>query len=177
MSLSQTPPYGNQMKINPICSESCGVRSFCIHVTTPDLSILLDPGCALGPFKKFKIPHRLEFERLHHYTTEIEKISTNCDFLFVSHYHHDHFKPNLKDDMYINSSQKLFESLYSDKTVFTKQYRNKINYNQKQRGEKFHKDLSKIGINFIRATRSRISWFWGIKLLGQVGVYLTYGRI
>jgi len=29
------------------------------------------------------------------------------------------------------------------------------------------------GISFILATRSRISWFWGMKLRGQVGVYFT----
>ena len=31
-------------------------------------------------------------------------------------------------------------------------------------------------MSFIRATWSRMSWFWGMKLLAQVGVYLTKGR-
>ena len=34
----------------------------------------------------------------------------------------------------------------------------------------------RIGISFMRATRSRICWFWGMKLRGQVGVYFTNGR-
>jgi predicted metallo-beta-lactamase superfamily hydrolase len=134
------------LKIKPICSESYGVRSFCVKVTTPDISILLDPGCALGPFKEFKIPHKLEFERLHQFTNKIVNKSRECNFLFISHYHHDHFKPNLEDDMYIYSSQKLFKSLYTNKTVFCKQYRDRTNYNQKQRGEKLHQDLLSLNI-------------------------------
>ena len=35
---------------------------------------------------------------------------------------------------------------------------------------------SRIGISFIRATRSRTFWSWGMKLRGQVGVYFTNGR-
>ena len=35
---------------------------------------------------------------------------------------------------------------------------------------------SRIGISFIRATRSRWRWSWGMKLRGQVGVYFTNGR-
>ncbi len=34
---------------------------------------------------------------------------------------------------------------------------------------------SRIGISFMRATRSRTSWFCGMKLRGHVGVYLTKG--
>lgn len=142
--------FGKNLLITPICSESYGVRSFCIKVITPDVSILLDPGCALGPYKKFKIPHRLEFDRLHYYTTEIVDNSGDCDFVFISHYHYDHFKPNLEDVMYIYSSKNVFESLYSNTIVLCKQYQNRINYNQKQRGEKLYKDLSSIGVTSIR---------------------------
>lgn len=141
------------MKIQPICSESFGVRSFCIQVTTPDITILLDPGCALGPYRKFKIPHRLEYERLHQFTNKIVNRSRESDILFISHYHHDHYKPNLKDDKYIDSSQKIFKSLYSDKRVICKQYRNKTNFNQKQRGEKLHQDLTNLDIKNIRVGR------------------------
>ncbi len=141
------------MKIQPICSESFGVRSFCIHVTTPDISILLDPGCALGPYKKFKIPHKLEYERLTHYTNKIVNKSRECNFFFISHYHHDHYKPNLSDEMYIDTSQKLFKSLYSGKKVICKQYRNNTNQNQKQRGEKLHHDLTEIEVRSIRVGR------------------------
>ena len=35
---------------------------------------------------------------------------------------------------------------------------------------------SRMGISFILATRSRVVWSWGMKLRGQVGVYLTKGR-
>jgi len=140
----------NLFKINPICSESYGVRSFCIQVTTPDITILLDPGCALGPYKKFKIPHKLEYERLHQFTNKIVNRSRECEYLFISHYHHDHFKPNLEDEMYIDSSPNVFKSLYSDKKVICKQYRNRTNFNQKQRGEKLHQNLLNLDTKTIR---------------------------
>ena len=35
---------------------------------------------------------------------------------------------------------------------------------------------SRIGISFMRATRSRTRWSCGMKLRGQVGVYFTNGR-
>jgi len=150
------------MKIYPICSESLGVRSFCIKIKTPDCSILLDPGCALGPYKKLKIPHRLEFEKLQYFTSQIIEMSTDCEYLFISHYHHDHFKPKLEDTMYIQSNQKLFESLYTNKTVFCKQYQNKTNYNQKQRGVKLYKDLSSLVKRKIRIGVDTFTNNWSI---------------
>ena len=36
---------------------------------------------------------------------------------------------------------------------------------------------SRMGISFMRATRSRTSWCWGMKLRAQVGEYLTKGRL
>ena len=33
-----------------------------------------------------------------------------------------------------------------------------------------------MGMSFMRATRSRTRWSCGMKLRGQVGVYLTKGR-
>jgi predicted metallo-beta-lactamase superfamily hydrolase len=128
------------MKVLPISSESYGVRSFCIKVITPDIKILLDPGCALGPVKQFKIPHYLEYERLHHFTNRILNESRVCSHLFISHYHHDHFKPLMDEEKYIQTSKQIFDELYQKKTVYCKQYR-KTNYNQKLRGLKFHQDL------------------------------------
>jgi len=36
--------------------------------------------------------------------------------------------------------------------------------------------ISRTGMSFIRATRSRWACSWGMKLAGQVGVYFTKGR-
>ncbi|MBN2156152.1 MAG: hypothetical protein JW776_08915 [Candidatus Lokiarchaeota archaeon] len=153
------------LSINPICSESYGVRSFCIKVTTPDIHIILDPGCALGPFKQYKIPHPLEYERLHQFSNEIIRQSQDCTHIFISHYHHDHFKPLMEEKKYIHTSKKIFESLYGnkDKMVFCKQYRNNTNYNQKQRGLKFHMDLEAYSI---------LSYRIGVdKILGNTSIY------
>ncbi len=45
-----------------------------------------------------------------------------------------------------------------------------------QKSRRFPWISSRTGVNFMRATRSRTSWFWGMKLRGQVGVYSTKGR-
>jgi predicted metallo-beta-lactamase superfamily hydrolase len=82
--------------IYPICAESRGVRSFCIQIKTPDISILLDPGCALGLRGKHKYPHPFEFQKLYDYTHEIVNLANESKYLFISHYHHDHFKHELQ---------------------------------------------------------------------------------
>jgi len=129
------------LKIKPISSESFGVRSFCFKISTPDLCILLDPGCSLGPRTKLKNPHPLEFKRLYQMTDVILNESKNIVYIFISHFHHDHFKPNLEDNQYIYSNKSIFESIFSNKIIFCKDPWNKINYNQKQRGLKFISDI------------------------------------
>ncbi|MHA1729227.1 MAG: MBL fold metallo-hydrolase [Promethearchaeota archaeon] len=129
------------IEIYPLAGESFGVRSFCFLVKTPDLSILLDPGCALGPKKNFKIPHPLEFAKQRELTQKIVKKSEECDFIFISHFHHDHFKPLLDDNYYIYSNLDIFRRLYDKKTIFIKRYNKNINYYQKKRGKKFYRDI------------------------------------
>lgn len=134
----------HKFEINPICAESLGVRSFCIQIKTPDISIILDPGCALGLRGKYKIPHPLEFQNLYFFTKKILEVAKDCKYLFISHYHHDHYKPNLEDNFLIYSNKDIFKDLYESKKIFAKDIKKNINYNQKERGEAFKKDIGKI---------------------------------
>jgi len=59
----------DKIKVAILGAESLGVRSMCCMVTTPDISLMLDPGCSLGPRKAHEIPHPLEYKKLHEVTT------------------------------------------------------------------------------------------------------------
>ena len=134
----------DHIEIYPVAGESFGVRGFCFKICTPDLSIILDPGCSLGPRKDQKIPHPFEFKKLYQLTDLIIHESKRCSHVFISHFHHDHFKPNIEDNFLIHSNNSIFSSIYTGKTIFTKNHQNKINYNQKERALKFFRDLRKI---------------------------------
>ncbi|MFX0099184.1 MAG: hypothetical protein ACFFCS_06345 [Candidatus Hodarchaeota archaeon] len=133
-----------KIEIEILGSESMGVRSLCTKVTTPDLSILLDPGCALGPRRGHQVPHPDEYAKLHEITGKILEASRSCKYFFISHYHHDHFKPRQLDEMYIHTSHELFKSLFKDKVVYLKSLRNHIGTNQKKRGRYLKQAASKI---------------------------------
>lgn len=136
-------------KIYPIAAESCGVRAFCFYFHSPDLKILLDPGCALGPFKKNRMPHPFEFQRQRKLTESIMRIAIDADMLFISHYHHDHFKPNLRDDYYVYSNEKIFETIARDKIILAKDPECNINYNQQKRGQKYFRDCKRAGATIL----------------------------
>ncbi|MHA1393191.1 MAG: hypothetical protein ACTSRZ_06795 [Promethearchaeota archaeon] len=138
----------NEIKVTPICSDSFGVRGFCIRVITPDLIMLLDPGCALGPRQGYRIPHPFELKKLYQNTNKIIKEAKRAQYIFISHYHHDHFKPNIKDYLYIHTNKQIFEDIFKNKIIFAKDPENFINYNQKQRGIKFFGDIKKNGCKF-----------------------------
>jgi predicted metallo-beta-lactamase superfamily hydrolase len=129
--------------LNPICAESRGIRSFCTLLKTPDLSILLDPGCALGLREKYKYPHPFEFVKLYFYTKKILELAKDSRYIFISHYHHDHFKPNIEDNFLIYSNREIFNELYQNKIIFAKNFKKNINLNQRERGEAFKRDIEK----------------------------------
>jgi hypothetical protein len=123
--------------IKILAAESLGVRSFASYIETPSLKILIDPGCALGPISGFKIPHPLEYQKLEDKTNEIIEYAKKSDVIIISHYHNDHFKNWITDYDYINTNSEIAESIYSNKILFLKDSRNKINYSQKKRADIF----------------------------------------
>ncbi|MBD3351006.1 MAG: hypothetical protein GF364_05915 [Candidatus Lokiarchaeota archaeon] len=133
------------MEITPICGESFGVRAFCFYVKTPDATLLLDPGCALGPRWHYKTPHPFEFQKQRNLTRKVVDYANKSDFLFISHYHHDHFKPFLFDNFYIFSNDEICSKLYANKIIFAKNTKKFINFNQKKRGKKFYHDINDKG--------------------------------
>ena len=69
--------------------DSMGAKSSSVLITTPDISILIDPGCAemqpsypLGKEEKKALRQKA--------LEEIIKASKKADVIFISHYHYDH---------------------------------------------------------------------------------------
>lgn len=109
------------MEVELVASDSLGVRSMCVMVRTPDVSILLDPGVALGPLRFSLPPAEEELEALDHYTKIIDGLAAEADILAISHYHWDHHTPS--------------PEYYLGKKVFLKDIDSNINKSQKERGE------------------------------------------
>ncbi|MEX2681088.1 MAG: hypothetical protein Q6373_005780 [Candidatus Sigynarchaeota archaeon] len=134
----------DKIKVEIIGAESMGVRSMCCKVTTPDISFLMDPGCSLGPRKANEIPHPLEYKKLHEITARILLESKRCACLSISHYHHDHYKPRMLDELYIHTSNALTKELYSGKELFIKSQKHHIGRNQEARCRYFKQSVSRL---------------------------------
>lgn len=134
----------DEIKVEILGAESMGVRSMCTMVTTPDLSILLDPGCSLGPRKGHEIPHPLEYKALHGTTGKILAAAKRCPRLFISHFHHDHYKPRLIDELYIHTSNALTKELYDGKELYLKSQQHHIGRNQESRSRYFKQSVSRL---------------------------------
>lgn len=113
------------MEIEPLAFDSFGTRSMSTLVKTDDVSILIDPGVALGPNRYGYPPHPIEIERLKQHWSKIIKYAKIAEVLIVTHYHYDHHNPN--DAL----------EIYNGKKVFIKHPTEKINFSQKGRAEYF----------------------------------------
>lgn len=107
--------------------DSFGAKSSCTLVSTPDTSVLIDPGIAImhpsfpASYSK-KIYWKLKGER------EIFKASKEAELIVISHYHWDHFIPN---------NPKLYEG----KQLFVKNPNEYINDSQRKRAFSFFTKL------------------------------------
>ncbi len=126
------------VKIRPLAFESLGVRGMATYFETRDMSMIADPGSALGP--RFNLPpHIKEYTALYQTREEILSSAENVDLLSISHYHFDHFIPNFENWKYIWSSPEMAKELYSDKLILAKDISENINPSQRKRGYMFRK--------------------------------------
>ena len=135
-----------KIKFTPISAESLGVRSLSILVETPDTKILIDPGCALAPNRYKLSPHPKEYEKLIEITNQIIRFSKKADYLVISHYHHDHFKPPIEDYFTLNSNLDIFNEIYTNKKILIKNPDLGCSKNSRKRAKlfiSFTKDISK----------------------------------
>jgi predicted metallo-beta-lactamase superfamily hydrolase len=128
------------IEITPLAAESLGTRSLCTHVVTPDISILLDPSVALA--KRYNLePHPTEYLALKNSLAAIKNVAAESDVLSVSHYHYDHVRPGLENQLYNLSTKNERREMFAGKIVLTKDNRENINPSQRRRGFYFEKDI------------------------------------
>ena len=115
------------MKVIPLAAESLGVRSMATYVEVGRTGILIDPGATLAPARFGLPPTQDEWEALRRANDRISAYAARSSFVFVSHYHEDHFRSD--------------PASYAGRIVLAKDPRRMISGKQAQRGEALWKAL------------------------------------
>ncbi|OGS50722.1 MAG: hypothetical protein A3K65_05705 [Euryarchaeota archaeon RBG_16_68_12] len=118
------------MRITPLAADSLGARSMATLVETPDVTVLIDPGVRLGPYRYGLPPHEVEEDRQRALWRGIRDAAKTADVLTVSHYHYDHHNPDAP-------------SIYRGKLAVLKDGDFHINRSQRERAGAFVKALKK----------------------------------
>ncbi len=115
------------MKVIPLAAESLGVRSMATYVEVGRTGILIDPGATLAHVRFGLPPSEDEWEALRRANDRISAYAARSSFVFVSHYHEDHFRSD--------------PASYVGRIVLAKDPRRMISGKQAQRGEALWKAL------------------------------------
>ena len=132
-----------KIRVIPLAAESLGVRSMATFVETVDVKILLDAGVSLAPNRFGFPPHPLEYKAIIEAREKIRKAAEKAEVVTISHYHFDHHTPSYVDWCYNWTDNETARQIYKDKTVLVKNYKKKINFNQRRRGWMFTKTSGK----------------------------------
>jgi len=130
----------SSIKVAPLAAESFGVRSMCTLVETPDVTVLLDAGISLCPWRNGLPPHPIEFQKISKLRQKIAEAADKADVVTISHYHFDHHTPSF-EDWVVNwtEANETARRIYQDKTVLIKNTREQINASQRERAWIFRK--------------------------------------
>jgi predicted metallo-beta-lactamase superfamily hydrolase len=80
------------LKIIPLAADSLGVRSMATYVEAGATGLLIDPGATLAPARYGLPPAAEEWEALRRANDRISAYAARARYVFVSHYHEDHFR-------------------------------------------------------------------------------------
>jgi predicted metallo-beta-lactamase superfamily hydrolase len=80
------------VNVIPLGADSLGVRSMATYVEVAGTGILLDPGAVLAPERFGLPPSDAEWDALRRVNDRISAYAQRAAFVFVSHYHDDHFR-------------------------------------------------------------------------------------
>ncbi|MBO3799850.1 MAG: MBL fold metallo-hydrolase [Candidatus Brockarchaeota archaeon] len=128
------------MRIEPLCSDSMGVRSMATLVETRDLRLLIDPAAAVAPRRYGLPPHPKELEFLEECWRKIASAAKDCEVIVVTHYHYDH-----------HSSTRFLEEIYGGRIVIVKDPENMINFSQRTRASIFLEKIRHIAAQVVTA--------------------------
>lgn len=132
-------------KVKPLAFESLGARSMATFIETSDLKVVIDPGVALAPNRFGLKPHFLEEEAKKALWLSIEEHVEKSDVIVISHYHFDHFNPDMPN-------------LFEGKTLLIKDPGTWINLSQKTRARNFLKQLKGFNVKPIYVDRKVFKW-------------------
>ncbi|WP_022852352.1 MBL fold metallo-hydrolase [Thermodesulfatator atlanticus] len=121
------------MEILILAAESLGVRSMATFVRTKDVSVLIDPGAALGPKRYGLPPDKIEWQKLREIKALIKDKIREADLVIISHYHYDHYDPEWAKEL--KGKQLLLKNPEKD-----------INRNQAKRAKELLKRLAAFGV-------------------------------
>ncbi|MCW4005745.1 MAG: hypothetical protein NWF04_04005 [Candidatus Bathyarchaeota archaeon] len=147
------------MKVTPLASESFGARSMCTLVETPDVTLLLDAGVSLSPYRFSLLPHPVEFQTIMQLRKEIAQAAEKAQIVTVSHYHFDHHTPSYEDWL-VNWTDggETARQIYQGKQVLMKNPREQINASQRQRAWMFQKTGGKHAVSMQPADGKSFSY-------------------
>src|SRR3990172_4166943 len=130
----------DKIKVTPLAAESFGVRSMCTLVETPDVTLLLDAGVSLAPYRFNLPPHFIEFQTIARLRKNIAGAADKAQVTTISHYHFDHHTPSF-EDWVVNWTQdgETARQIYQNKKVLVKNPKENINASQRQRAWMFQK--------------------------------------
>lgn len=116
----------------------------CTLVETPDITVLLDAGVSLCPYRFQLPPHPFEFRAIEKLRRRIAEAADKAEVVTISHYHFDHHTPSF-EDWIVNWTEKneTARQIYLDKKVLAKNPRDKINSSQRRRAWLFRKTCGK----------------------------------
>jgi predicted metallo-beta-lactamase superfamily hydrolase len=112
----------------------------CTLVETPDVTVLLDAGVSLCPYRFGLPPHPVEFQTIATLRRKIAEAADRAEVVTVSHYHFDHHTPSFEDWL-VNWTEAdvTARQIYEGKTVLAKNPKEQINPSQRQRAWMFEK--------------------------------------
>ncbi|MDR0798021.1 MAG: hypothetical protein LBE70_04865 [Nitrososphaerota archaeon] len=132
------------MRVVPLASESFGVRSMCTFVQTPDVTVLLDAGVSVCPWRFNLPPHPVEFQNIRTIRGKLADAADKAQVVTVSHYHYDHHTPSFEDWIVNWTTQnETARQIYQNKTLLIKNTTIDINKSQRERAETFLKTSAK----------------------------------
>ena len=130
----------SQIKVTPLAAESFGVRSMCTLLETADITVLLDAGISVCPYRFSLPPHPLEFQTIARLRKVIADAADRAQVTTISHYHFDHHTPSF-EDWVVNWTEacETARQIYQGKKVLAKNSKENINASQRQRAFMFQR--------------------------------------
>ncbi|MFO7675936.1 MAG: MBL fold metallo-hydrolase [bacterium] len=87
------------LELGYLAFDSLGVKGACVRVTTPDLTIVVDPGASLEG-DNFPLPAAEQSRLLGERLDACRRAAAGAQALVISHYHLDHFIDNRDPELY-----------------------------------------------------------------------------